>query len=77
MKVSEVIKNLQEFMEENGDMECYCASGTVRDSMTGDFLDERRDCNEILYKPQLSSEYFCIGLDNKRMRIFEKVCILN
>lgn len=70
MKVSEVIKDLQEFMEENGDIECYCVWG-------GGVYDELKDCNSITHKPKLSSEYFFTGLDNDGMRIFERVCILN
>lgn len=40
MKVSEMIKNLQEFMEEHGDLECWYAVD-----------DEGNDYNEIYYTP--------------------------
>ena len=40
MKVSEMIKNLQEFMKEHGDLECWYAVD-----------DEGNDYNEIYYTP--------------------------
>lgn len=45
MKLSEMIKNLQEFMNEYGDMECYYAID-----------DEGNDYRPITYKPSL----YCI-----------------
>lgn len=44
MKISEMIKNLQEFMEENGDLDCYYAVD-----------DEGNGYSEIHYTP---SKYY-------------------
>ena len=42
MKVSEMIKNLQEFMEENGDIDCYYAED-----------DEGNGYKAVYYSPTL------------------------
>lgn len=42
MKISEMIKNLQEFMEEYGDLECWYASD-----------DEGNNYNAVHYEPSL------------------------
>lgn len=48
MKISEMIKNLQKFMEEHGDLDCYYAID-----------DEGNGYHAIYYKPTLmySNEY--------------------
>ena len=70
MKVSEMIKNLQDIMEENGDIDCYCVWG-------GGAYDELKNCNLITHKPKLSDNYFYVGVDNEGMRKFKRVCIIN
>ena len=42
MKISEMIKNLQEFMSEHGDIDCYYAVD-----------DEGNDYHEVYYDPSL------------------------
>lgn len=75
MKVSEMIKNLQEFMKENGDLECWYA----RD-------DEGNGYQEVSYKPSLyyidsmgdilhdeeDLAYYDLTLED-----VEKICIVN
>jgi len=51
MKVSEMIKNLQEFMEEHGDLECWYAID-----------DEGNGYHKINYEPSLY--YIADCLDN-------------
>ena len=42
MKISEMIKNLQEFMEECGDLDCWYATD-----------DEGNEYHEVFYEPTL------------------------
>lgn len=42
MKVSEMIKNLQDFINENGDLECWCAKD-----------DEGNGYQKIYYTPSM------------------------
>lgn len=74
MKVSEMIKNLQEFMEENGDLDCYYAVD-----------DEGNEYNEIYYNP---SKYYINedgnvmqleDLEEEELRIedVKPICIVN
>lgn len=78
MKVSEMIKNLQEFMNENGDVDCYYAVD-----------DEGNDYKEVYYKPTLMLEnsygdLYSVkeieeddSLDEEERAEFRKVCIVN
>lgn len=78
MKVSEMIENLQEFMKENGDIDCYYAVD-----------DEGNDYKEVYYKPTLMLEnsygdLYSVqeieedgGLDEEERAEFKKVCIVN
>lgn len=78
MKVSEMIKNLQDFMEENGDIDCYYAVD-----------DEGNGYNEVYYKPTLMLEapygdLYSVkeieeddSLDEDERGEFKKVCIVN
>lgn len=78
MKVSEMIKNLQEFMEENGDIDCYYAVD-----------DEGNDYKPVYYSPTLMLEnsYGDLyqveaidedeSLDEEERAEFKKVCIVN
>ena len=78
MKVSEMIKNLQDFMEENGDIDCYYAVD-----------DEGNDYKEVYYSPTLMYEnpYGDLyqveeieedeSLDEEERTEFKKVCIVN
>lgn len=54
MKISEMIKNLQEFMAENGDLECWYATD-----------DEGNGYSEIHYTP---SKYYVDEDDNVMQR---------
>lgn len=78
MKVSEMIKNLQDFMEENGDIDCYYAVD-----------DEGNEYKEVHYKPTLMLEnsygdLYSVkkieedeSLDDEERAEFRKVCIMN
>ena len=81
MKVSEMIKNLQEFMAENGDIDCYYA---------GD--DEGNSYKDVHYSPTLMyvdkyGEAYSIEsieedkedgyLTDEVFAEFKKVCIVN
>ena len=73
MKISEMIKNLKEFMDEHGDVECYYAVD-----------DEGNDFHEVYYSPTLmfSNGYDLwskadIEEDGEDIEDFEKVCIVN
>lgn len=81
MKISEMIKNLQEFIEEHGDLDCYYA---------GD--DEGNGYHEVYYSPTLmyvddEGEAYSIKsieenkedgyLSEEEFDKFEKVCIVN
>lgn len=78
MKVSEMIKNLREFMEENGDVDCYYAVD-----------DEGNDYKEVHYKPTLmlenpNGDLYSVkeieeddSLDEDERAEFKKVCIVN
>lgn len=78
MKVSEMIKNLQEFMAENGDIDCYYAVD-----------DEGNDYKEVYYEPTLMFEnhygdLYSVeaieedeSLDEEERAEFKKVCIVN
>ena len=81
MKVSEMIKNLQEFMEENGDIDCYYAVD-----------DEGNGYKEVYYEPTLmyvdedGGAYSIESIDEDRkdgyltdeeFAEFKKVCIVN
>ena len=78
MKVSEMIKNLQEFMAENGDIDCYYAVD-----------DEGNDYKEVHYEPTLMFEnsygdLYSVeeieedeSLDEEERAEFKKVCIVN
>ena len=78
MKVSEMIKNLQEFMAKNGDIDCYYAVD-----------DEGNGYKEVYYKPTLMLEnlygdLYSVeeieedkGLDEEEKAEFNKVCIVN
>lgn len=81
MKVSEMIKNLQKFMEENGDIDCYYAKD-----------DEGNGYSEVYYSPTLMyvdgyGEAYSIEsieqdkkdgyLTDEEYAGFEKVCIVN
>jgi hypothetical protein len=78
MKVSGMIKNLQDFMEENGDIDCYYAVD-----------DEGNDYKEVYYKPTLMLEnsygdLYSVkeieeddSLDEDERAEFKKVCIVN
>ena len=81
MKVSEMIKNLQEFMEENGDIDCYYAED-----------DEGNGYKAVHYSPTLmyvdgdGGAYSIESIDEDRkdgyltdeeFAEFKKVCIVN
>ena len=78
MKVSEMIENLQEFMAENGDIDCYYAVD-----------DGGNDYKEVYYKPTLMLEnpygdMYSVeaieedeSLDEEERAEFKKVCIVN
>ena len=74
MKVSEMIKNLQEFMEENGDLDCYYAVD-----------DEGNGYSEIHYTPSkyYVNEYGDVmqfeDLEEYELHIedVEPICIVN
>ena len=81
MKVSEMIKNLQEFMAENGDIDCYYAVD-----------DEGNDYKEVYYSPTLmyvdeDGAAYSIEpikedrengyLTDEEFAKFKKVCIVN
>ena len=73
MKISEMIENLKEFMDEHGDMDCYYAVD-----------DEGNDFHEVYYSPTLmfSNGYDLwsqrdIEEDGEDIDDFEKVCIVN
>ena len=81
MKVSEMIKNLQEFMNENGDIDCYYAVD-----------DEGNGYNKVYYAPTLMyadgyGECYSVEsidqdwaegyLSDEEFAGLEKVCIVN
>ena len=78
MKISEMIKNLQEFMNENGDIDCYYAVD-----------DEGNGYKPVYYSPTLmfensSGDLYSArdledddGLDEDDKAEFNKVCIIN
>ncbi len=74
MKISEMIKNLQEFMAENGDLECWYAVD-----------DEGNEYQAIHYTP---SKYYIneydevrqledIEYDEEDVEDYEPICIVN
>lgn len=77
MKISEMIKNLQQFMEEHGDLECWYAKD-----------DEGNGYQEIYYKPSLyyvdedgevhqSLEEFGIDEEDVEDYWIAPICIVN
>ena len=77
MKISEMIKNLQEFMEEYGDLECWYASD-----------DEGNAYDKVHYEPSLMCVSKC-GCDYEVMTLedagwmelddedCDKICVVN
>ena len=75
MKVSEMIKNLQKFMEEYGDLECWYASD-----------DEGNEYHKVYYEPDI----MCVSIyDGEVMTLedagwielypeeYDKICVVN
>lgn len=75
MKISEMIKNLHDFMEECGDLECWYASD-----------DEGNEYHKVSYEPSLLcvttydgdvmtlEDAGWIGLDSED---YNKICVVN
>lgn len=81
MKVSEMIKNLQEFMEENGDIDCYYAEDdegngykAVHYSPTLMYVDEDGDAYSIESIDEDKEDGY---LTDEEFAKFKKVCIVN
>lgn len=74
MKISEMIKNLQKFMAEHGDVNCYCAAD-----------DEGNYYYEVFYAPSLyytnkDGDIYSprdIEYEKKDIEDFEKICVVN
>ena len=71
MKISEMIKNLQEFMNEHGDMDCYYLTD-----------DEGNDIKEVHYPPSVcyADEYgnfYHEDDDEVEFIELEAVCLVN
>lgn len=71
MKISEMIKNLQDFMNEYGDVECYYATD-----------DEGNDFKEIYYTPSLfyvdeDGDIYSPEDAEDNEDDFELVCVVN
>ena len=74
MKISQMIENLQSFMSEHGDLDCYYAVD-----------DEGNDYHEVYYEPSL---YFInqyrdiyssrdVEYEEEDIEDFEKICVVN
>ncbi|MBQ8570308.1 MAG: hypothetical protein IJ444_02220 [Kiritimatiellae bacterium] len=75
MKISEMIKNLQEFMEEYGDLECWYASD-----------DEGNEYHKVYYEPSLlcvdkyDGEIHTledVGWIGAPIEDYDKICVVN
>ena len=74
MKISQMIENLQSFMSENGDLECYYAVD-----------DEGNAYYEVYYEPSLyyMNQYGDIyssrdiEYEEENFEDFEKICVVN
>jgi hypothetical protein len=74
MKISEMIKNLQEFMAENGDIDCYYAVD-----------DEGNAYHPVYFKPSkyyINEEYGVMQLEDLEyyelhIHDVEPICIVN
>lgn len=71
MKISEIIKNLQSFMSEHGDLDCYYAE------------DDEGNCyHEVYYKPSLfyKNDYgniFSYVQNQENIAELKKNCVVN
>ena len=81
MKVSEMIKNLQEFMEENGDIDCYYAEDdegngykAVHYSPTLMYIDEDEEAYSIESIDEDRKDGY---LSDEDFANFKRVCIVN
>jgi len=77
MKLSEYISELQEFLKEHGDIECYYASDDEGNSYqsvgyAGSLMYKMMDDND--YHPSLYCEE---DLEEYEDDEFEKVCVVN
>lgn len=74
MKISEMIKNLQEFMAKNGDLNCWYAAD-----------DEGNAYHEVYYKPSMyyaNEEYGVMQEEDLEyyelhMNDVEPICVIN
>ena len=75
MKVSEMIKNLQEFMDENGDLDCWFAEN-----------NEGSDYHEVYYSPclyytnkkgEVIVSFQDIDFDNEYINDMKQICVVN
>lgn len=75
MKVSEMIKNLQEFMEEHGDLECWYATDDEGNGYHRVYCEPSAyyvDSDDEIYHGEEDLEYFELDLED-----VTPVCVVN
>ena len=75
MKVSEMIKNLQKFMEEHGDLECWYATDDEGNGYQRVYYEPSTyyvDLDDEIYHGEEDLEYFELDLED-----VTPVCVVN